>query len=35
MLCQWVSNPVNDMFADAVLTVILKAEQQSPSQKRK
>ena len=23
---QWSSNPVNDMFADAVVTVILKAE---------
>ena len=23
---QWAANPVNDMYADAVLTVVLKAE---------
>ena len=23
---QWVANPINDMYADAVLTVVIKAE---------
>ena len=35
-LCfQWVSNPVTDMYADSVVTVILRAERDPMPQKGK
>ena len=32
---QWVSNPVTDMYADSVVTVILRAERDPMPQKSK
>lgn len=33
-LFQWLANPVNDMYADAVLTAILQAETVDPPKKQ-
>lgn len=32
-MCQWVATPVNDMFADCVLTAVLQAESLNPDSK--
>jgi hypothetical protein len=35
MFFQWTANPVNDMLADAVMVVILKANEENQVQKGK
>jgi len=30
VIIEWTANPINDMYADAVLTVVLKADSESP-----
>lgn len=32
---QWVANPLNDMYADAVTTVVLEVQSNPKAQKRK
>lgn len=32
---QWIANPLNDMYADAVTTVVLEVQSNPKAQKRK
>lgn len=34
-LLQWIANPLNDMYADAVATVVLEVQSNPKAQKRK
>lgn len=33
VLCQWIANPLNDMYADAVTTVVLEVQSNPKAQK--